>query len=173
MQIFRDLYNAQSIEILKGPSAITFGRGAGGGLLNRTLKEADGQRITRRRLQTGSYYDRRATLDVGSAVNEKVAVRLNGMYEKSDTFRQFGWLERWGINPTVTFRPERRTKIRLSYEYFHDERTADRGNPSLATSVTRGVDPFQPGRAVRPERRPDRVFRQPGFESSRRPTWIP
>ena len=41
VQYFRDLYNAQSVEILKGPSALTFGRGAGGGLLNRTLKEAD------------------------------------------------------------------------------------------------------------------------------------
>src|SRR5262249_32595043 len=40
---FRDLYNAQSVEILKGPSAITFGRASGGGLLNRTLKQADGQ----------------------------------------------------------------------------------------------------------------------------------
>ncbi len=44
VQYFRDLYNAQSIEILKGPSALTFGRGAGGGVLNRTLKEADGTR---------------------------------------------------------------------------------------------------------------------------------
>ncbi|MEA2942796.1 MAG: catecholate siderophore receptor, partial [Bradyrhizobium sp.] len=38
VQYFRDLYNAQSVEILKGPSALTFGRGAGGGLVNRTLK---------------------------------------------------------------------------------------------------------------------------------------
>ena len=45
VQIFRDLYNAQSVEVLKGPSALTFGRGAGGGLLNRTLKEADGTKI--------------------------------------------------------------------------------------------------------------------------------
>jgi len=37
----RDLYNTQSIELLRGPSALTFGRGVGGGLLNRTLKEAD------------------------------------------------------------------------------------------------------------------------------------
>ena len=44
VQYFRDLYNTQSIEILKGPSALTFGRGAGGGLVNRTLKEADGTR---------------------------------------------------------------------------------------------------------------------------------
>jgi catecholate siderophore receptor len=54
VQYFRDLYNAQSVEILKGPSLITFGRGAGGGVLNRTLKEADGQRIYEATAQTGS-----------------------------------------------------------------------------------------------------------------------
>jgi catecholate siderophore receptor len=134
VQIFRDLYNAQSVEVLKGPAAITFGRGVGGGLLNRTLKEADGQRIYDATLQTGSYDNRRVTLDVGQAVNENVAARFNGMYEKSDTFRQYGWLERYGINPTVTFRPDDSTKIRLSYEYFHDARTADRGNPSQGLS---------------------------------------
>jgi len=134
VQIFRDLYNAQSVEVLKGPAAITFGRGVGGGLLNRTLKEADGQRIYDATLQTGSYDNRRVTLDVGQAVNENVAARFNGIYEKSDTFRQYGWLERYGINPTVTFRPDDNTKIRLSYEYFHDARTADRGNPSQGLS---------------------------------------
>src|SRR5262249_22806225 len=30
VQIFRDLYNTQSIEVLKGPSMLTFGRGSGG-----------------------------------------------------------------------------------------------------------------------------------------------
>jgi catecholate siderophore receptor len=134
VQYFRDLYNAQSVEILKGPSAITFGRGAGGGVLNRTLKEADGQRIYEATAQTGSYYDARFTLDAGQAVNENVATRLNAMYEKSDTFRQYGWLERWGINPTATFKLGEFTKVRVSYENFHDARTADRGNPSLGLS---------------------------------------
>ena len=107
VQIFRDLYNAQSIEVLKGPSALTFGRGAGGGLLNRTLKEADGQRIYEATVQTGSYGDRRVTLDAGQAINENVAARLNVMYEGSDTFRDYGKLERYGINPTVTLEAER------------------------------------------------------------------
>src|SRR6478672_9934521 len=130
VQYFRDLYNAQSVEVLKGPSAITFGRGAGGGILNRTLKEADGQRIYEATAQTGSYDDRRFTLDAGQAVSANAAARLNAMYEKSDTFRDFGWLERWGINPTVTLKVDDATKVRFSYEYFHDDRTADRGNPS-------------------------------------------
>jgi catecholate siderophore receptor len=135
VQIFRDLYNAQSAEVLKGPSAITFGRGVGGGLVNRTLKEADGQKLCEAALQTGSYSDRRLTLDAGQAVTETFAARLNAMYEKSDTFRQYGWLERYGINPTVTMKVDDATKIRLSYEDFHDERTADRGNPSQGVSA--------------------------------------
>jgi catecholate siderophore receptor len=152
VQYFRDLYNAQSVEILKGPSALTFGRGAGGGLLNRTLKEPDGTRIYEVTAQTGSYWDRRVTLDAGQAVSENFAARLNMMYEKSDTFRDFGKLERYGINPTVTVKLDDATKIKLSYEYYHDQRTADRGNPSqglsaVAPSSTRfnPAAPFAPG----------------------------
>jgi catecholate siderophore receptor len=130
VQYFRDLYNTQSLEILKGPSALIFGRGAGGGLVNRTLKEADGTRVYDATVQTGSYGDRRVSLDAGQAVNENVAVRLNAFYEGSETFRDYGHLERYGINPTVTLKPDDDTKIKLSYEFYHDFRLADRGNPS-------------------------------------------
>jgi len=142
VQYFRDLYNTQSIEVIKGPSALTFGRGAGGGLVNRTLKEADGQRIYEATAQTGSWGDRRFTVDAGQAVNDKVAVRLNAFYEGSDTFRDFGRLERYGINPTLTWKPTDDTKIKLSYEYYHDKELADRGNPSLA--VPGGATRFNP-----------------------------
>jgi catecholate siderophore receptor len=139
VQIFRDMYNTQSIEVLKGPSAITFGRGAGGGLLNRTLKEADGVYRYEASAQTGSWGDRRVTLDAGQAINENVAARLNVFYEGSDGFRDFNHLERYGVNPTVTLKPTDDTKIKLSYEYYHDERTADRGNPSQTPAGTVGV----------------------------------
>ena len=151
VQYFRDLYNAQSVEILRGPSALTFGRGVGGGLLNRTLKEADGTRVYDTTFQTGSFGDRRFTLDAGQAVNDNVAVRLNLMDEESRLFRDYNELGRYGVNPTITFLPDDNTKVRFSYEYFHDQRTADRGNPSQALSATppastRGspANPFAP-----------------------------
>ena len=130
VQYFRDFYNAYSVEVLKGPSTLTFGRGAGGGIVNRTLKEADGVTFYEASAQTGSWGDRRVTLDAGQAINENVAARLNVFYEGADGFRDFNHLERYGINPTVTLKPDDDTKIKLSYEYFHDDRTADRGNPS-------------------------------------------
>jgi catecholate siderophore receptor len=148
VQYFRDLYNTQSLEILKGPSALIFGRGAGGGLVNRTLKEADGTRVYEATAQTGSYNDRRVSLDAGQAVNDNVAARLNVFYEGSDTFRDFGKLERYGINPTMTLKPDDDTKVKLSYEFYHDFRLADRGNPSqgLPGGATRfnPTAPFAP-----------------------------
>src|SRR5262249_16804250 len=89
--------------------------------------------------------DKRAAIDVGQGINENVAARLNAVYEKSDTFRDFGHLERYGVNPTVTFKPDDSTKVKLSYEYFHDDRTADRGNPSQAlTAVAPSPTRFNP-----------------------------
>jgi catecholate siderophore receptor len=145
VQYYRDIYNTQSIEVLKGPAALVFGRGSGGGVFNRTLKEADGTRIYDATVQTGSYGDRRVTLDAGQAVNDNVAVRLNAFYEGSDTFRDFGHLERYGFNPTVTLKPNDDTKIKLSYEFYHDKEVADRGNPSIGTGTRfNPTSPFVP-----------------------------
>ena len=172
VQYFRDLYNTQSLEILKGPSALIFGRGAGGGLVNRTLKEADGTRVYEATMQTGSYGDRRVSLDAGQAVNENVAVRLNAFYEGSDTFRDYGHLERYGINPTVTLKPTDDTKIKLSYEFFHDFRLADRGNPSQG--LPGGATRFNPTTPFAPNGDLTKFFGSPIYNAPRsrcRPAW--
>ena len=145
VQVFRDLYNTQSLEVLKGPSALTFGRASGGGLVNRTLKEADWTTVREAMFQTGSFFDRRFSIDVGQGFGEGLAGRVNAFYEKSDTFRKYGELERWGFNPTFTIKPNDTTKIKLSYEVYNDQRTADRGNPSQANSlVAPGSTRFNP-----------------------------
>lgn len=132
VQYLRDLYNIQSIEVLKGPNALIFGRGGGGGVLNRVQKEADGVPIREVTVQGGSFANRRVSIDAGGAVNSNVAGRINAVYEKSDTFRDYVGYERYGINPTMTLRGDD-TKVKLSYEYFHDKRTLDRGIPPMGT----------------------------------------
>jgi len=164
VQYFRDLYNAQSVEVLKGPSALAFGRSAGGGLVNRTLKEADGTRVYEATAQVGSWNDKRVTLDAGQAVNENVAVRFNAMYENSDTFRDYGHLERYGINPTVTLKPSDDTKIKLSYEFFHDFRLADRGNPSQG--LPGGATRFNPTTPFAPNGNLSTFFGSPTYNSA-------
>src|SRR4051812_2573871 len=38
-QVFRDLYNLERVEVLKGPAGMVFGRGGAGGLVNRVTKK--------------------------------------------------------------------------------------------------------------------------------------
>ncbi|GJE60527.1 TonB-dependent receptor [Methylobacterium trifolii] len=130
VQYFRDLYNTQRIEVLKGPNALVFGRGGGGGVINRVLKEADGVPIREVLVQGGQFWNKRVALDVGDRVNENVFFRMNGVFEDTGTYRDFVDIRRYGVNPTMTFLLGPATTLKLSYEYFHDERTADRGIPS-------------------------------------------
>ncbi|MGC4028584.1 MAG: TonB-dependent siderophore receptor [Steroidobacteraceae bacterium] len=127
VQYYRDLYNIEQLEVLKGPNGMLFGRGGVGGLINRVTKQADGRQVRSLALQAGSYSNKRASIDVGQALNGGAAVRLNAMYEDSDTYRDDVFLRRYGVNPTVGFTVGDATSLRFGVEYFHDERTADRG----------------------------------------------
>ena len=130
VQYYRDLYNIQRIEVLKGPDSLIFGRGGGGGVVNRVLKEADGFRVREIVAGGGQFGDKRIAVDVGDRVSDSVFFRLNGVFEDSGTYRQFGELTRYGVNPTMTFLIDPQTTLKLSYEYFHDNRFPDRGIPS-------------------------------------------
>ncbi len=130
-QYFRDLYNIQRVEVLKGPNAMIFGRGGGGGVINRVTKEAHFSPLTQIYGQLGSFGNRRVTVDTNQPLSDDVAGRFLGLFENSGSYRDGVKLERYGVNPTLTFRPDDKTKIRVGYEFFHDSRTADRGIPSL------------------------------------------
>ncbi len=131
VQYYRDLYNLDRVEVLRGPNAMIFGRGGGGGVLNRVTKEAGFAPLREINLMGGSYGNKRVAADFNQPFNNKVALRVNGMYENSDTFRDFVSIERYGINPTLTFLPGKQTRITLSYENFRDYRGSDRGIPSF------------------------------------------
>ena len=136
-QYYRDVYNIDRVEALKGSNAMMFGRGGGGGVLNRVTKEAGWLTPRAATLTVGSFDQRRATLDVGQGLGSAAALRLNGLYENSATFRQFSDNERIGINPTAALLVGR-TSVRFGYEFNRDRRVVDRGVPSFqgAPAVT-------------------------------------
>ena len=53
------------------------------------------------------------------------------------SFRDDVGLERYGVTPTLSYRPTDRTQVKLGYEYFHDDRTVDRGIPSFERTTFR------------------------------------
>ena len=131
VQYYRDLYNLERLETLKGPNALIFGRGGGGGVINRVTKEADFSKTREVVLTGGSYRNRRVTGDFAQPLGEKAAFRFNGVYENSDSFRRFVGLDRTAFNPTFTFTPGAQTKFTVGYEFARDRRTADRGITSF------------------------------------------
>jgi catecholate siderophore receptor len=130
VQYFRDFYNIDRIEVLKGPNAMAFGRGGSGGVINRVSKIADGKKTRQAIISGGSFDNGRVQADIGDKVNEVLSLRLNSVYEKSGTFRQYGDLERYGFNPTATLNLAKNTNLKFGYEYFYDSRFNDRGIPS-------------------------------------------
>ena len=130
-QYLRDVYNVERVEALKGSNAMIFGRGGGGGVLNRVSKEAQWAPTRVITTEGGSYDHKRLMVDVGQGVGAGVALRFNGVFENSGGFRDAYGLERYGINPSLALALGTRTTVRAGYELFNDERTVDRGIPSF------------------------------------------
>lgn len=131
IQTYRDFYNTDRIEILKGPNAMIFGRGGAGGVINRVSKEAGWDPVRELSVSYGAYDQKRTTIDLGQGLNDSVAFRLNAVYEDSDSYRDGVGIERYGITPTFTFKLSEQTRIVLGAEYFEDKRIGDRGQPSV------------------------------------------
>jgi catecholate siderophore receptor len=138
VQYFRDFYNVDRVEVLKGPNAMIFGRGGGGGVVNRVLKRSNLLPYRRFGGSGDSQGGMRFTGDVDQLLGDGIGLRVNGMYENGDSFRRHVDLKRYGINPTLGFALGADTRVDLSYEHFRDRRTTDRGVPSLAGEPIEG-----------------------------------
>lgn len=130
VQYYRDFYNIERVEAIKGPNAMVFGRGGGGGVINRATKQPQWTSDGVATASLGSWRKRRAALDVQQVFGSQVAVRVNAMAENSDAFRQGVNVRRSAINPVAAWRLSPRTMVVASYEHFRDDRVTDRGVPS-------------------------------------------
>ena len=133
VQYYRGLYNIELVEILKGPYALIFGRGGGGGIINRVQKSPlsdDFIYAGQASINSLGAYDMSA--DVNAPLGDAAAVRINAVYENFDSHRDFVGGARYAWNPYVAFKLNDAWTLGLSYEYVHDDRTTDRGVPSIA-----------------------------------------
>ncbi len=127
--------------MLKGANALLFGRGGGGGVINRVSKTPQFDRL--RGSATGSVDTWGAfslSGDVNAPLSEKVAVRLNGIYEEFDSHRDAYEGRFSGVNPTLAINFSDADRLELSYSRDDDQRLTDRGVPSLNGAPLRGYD---------------------------------
>jgi catecholate siderophore receptor len=145
VQVYRDLYNTDRLEVLKGPNGMIFGRGGAGGVINRVTKKAGWDPVKDLSLTYGAWNQKRIAGDYSEGLTNEVAFRVNAVYEDADSYRNGVNLERFGITPTITISPDENTNIYLSTEYFKDKRIGDRGVPSLVNASGENRRPFNIG----------------------------
>ncbi|WP_274584395.1 TonB-dependent siderophore receptor [Neisseria leonii] len=132
-QFNSDTYNTERVEVLKGSAAVLFGRGAAGGVINQVNKSpyiGTGGEVA---AGIGTQGKRRVTADINHAFNDDIAVRLNVMGDKADSFRKPVDSKRWGIAPSIAFGLSGDTQLELSYKHDNSKKTADFGVPYLKT----------------------------------------
>lgn len=152
-QYYRPLYNVERVEVLKGANALIFGRGAGGGAVNRVSKKADPMAMF---ANLGAAVDTfgswTVTADLNQPLADGVAGRINAAYEEFASNRNFYDGRFIGISPTVSALVGPDTKLTATYSYDDDERLTDRGIPSRNGRPIAGFD--------------DTLFGDPAFNDS-------
>lgn len=128
---FRDLSNVARIEVIKGPAAVLYGRGSSGGLINRVTRKP-GENVASFTLSAGSWDTKRGEFDVGRVIaSGDAAFRLTGALERSGSFRQFQFLDRETISPSLLLRPGADTELLIQTDYLRDARITDFGIPAI------------------------------------------
>jgi catecholate siderophore receptor len=132
----RDLFATDTIEVLKGPSALMFGRGSTGGLINQVSKIAD--LLPRKEVAAtfGSFDQKRLTADLNLRTGDSSAFRVVGLAEHSGSYRYPQDVDRVGIAPSARWGIGERLELMASYYYLKTKDVTDYGQPSIPASVT-------------------------------------
>jgi len=131
VQYYRPLYNLERIEVLRGPNAMIFGRGGGGGIINRVTKQPFFDLRLSGSASVNTFGAWHADADLNLPISDIVAVRLNGVHEEFANHRDFYDGRFNALNPTLRVAAGPATAFSLSYEYADDARVVDRGIPSV------------------------------------------
>jgi len=112
-----DSFDVERYDIGRGPNQVLFGLGGlGGNAINFPKEALTDHPFESLSVLGGSYQHVRVTADVNQPINDKLAVRVDGVYEDSSGWRDGNQKESRGVYATVTYKPFKDTEIRLNAE---------------------------------------------------------
>jgi len=131
---FRDSFNFESVEVLKGPSSTFFGRGSTGGIINQVSKVPRLDPSWEGMFSGGSALFLRGTIDVNQPLPKdalpNAALRLNLMAQRADVVdRDKIEGNRLGFAPSISFGLGTPTQLTASYLLQHEDNIPDYGFP--------------------------------------------
>ena len=141
VQYFRPLYNLERVEVLRGANALLFGRGGGGGVVNRVSKvPTAAEAFTTLSANFDSFGSEGVAVDLNQPLGTRGAFRLNALADGDmKNHRDYKDGERFALNPMVSWLTKDGTLLNASYEWLDDDRVVDRGVPALNGGPVRGA----------------------------------
>ncbi|WP_329904667.1 TonB-dependent receptor [Porphyromonas pogonae] len=122
-----DPYNLENLEVIKGPSGTLFGSAlvTYGGLINRVTKRPHHTFKGEVSYTVGSFNNNRITGDINIPINDKVAIRLNGFYQKEKSFQDYGVVNSWGFTPSIRYDVNDKLTFDLDAELYQTDRNSN------------------------------------------------
>jgi outer membrane receptor protein involved in Fe transport len=116
---FSDSINVDRIEVVRGPSALLYGVGAFGGIVNYIPKRPEEKAQGVLELETGNEGWQRAALDVTGPLTQDghLLFRLTGALQQNGSFIDLYKEKRQFISPVLSFRPWANTLITFDNEW--------------------------------------------------------
>lgn len=128
----RDSFDLESLEVLKGPAAVLFGRGSTGGAINQVSKAPLLKPLTELNAELGTNDLYRATADLNQTFGTADALRLNAMGESSQVAgRALTRNRRWGVAPAVSIGIGETHSLTFALLHQEEHNVPDPGVPFL------------------------------------------
>jgi catecholate siderophore receptor len=129
-QYFRDTFNLEQIEVLRGASALLFGRGASGGAVNSVTRKPDPFWNGEASATLGSYEMQRVSAGVsGPLAGETLTARVDGFVQDQGTHRAHQEIRRMGLAPSLQLDLGQGTTVLLQHLHQYEKSTMDYGIP--------------------------------------------
>ncbi|WP_426271110.1 catecholate siderophore receptor Fiu [Dyella kyungheensis] len=150
--ISRDVFNTESVEVIKGPASTDNGRTAPTGAVNMVSKQPELGNGVSASLSYGSADQRRVTADWNQVVSNTSAFRLNVMGQDFGVpGRDKVENNRWGVAPEFAFGLGTATRVYIDYLHIKQNNVPDGGVPTIGLPGYSSPDPKRPFLADAPE----------------------
>ncbi|MFD1257023.1 TonB-dependent siderophore receptor [Mucilaginibacter terrae] len=141
-QGFPDASTLESIEVLKGSSALLYGNVSGGVVINLVTKKPRFEWGGQVSMLAGSFNQYKPTVDVYGPITKNLAFRLIGTHEQADSYRDVVNTNRSYVNPSLLYKVGNKTDILLEFDYLKSNIVPDAGVgiPNSRITVTEVPD---------------------------------
>lgn len=134
----REIFDLESVEIIRGADSALGGRGTGGGSINLSSKHAHLGNAASASLGVGTDRYLRATADGNWQFNDTSAFRLNILGAQGDMAgRSAVDYKNFGVAPTFSFGLGTPTRVSLSYYHYQTDGMPDYGVPVIRNTAKR------------------------------------